>query len=454
MNKVLLFTCTVLIVILAVFALPQLPFIRPRYLIIVDDVLANDRVFQEYVQSRNTSFSVTVTLASAIPSRPETRQFLTINTIQNLQFLTGTNFDSVTLFGVDSRYNGLRYTQQLAYASKNGSTILTQPTGPVEVAPYILGYGGEKTFEITYDGGQKLTVHLPSDTPEGYTFWGEPRIMMNGSVVFLRTHADDIRDYILKSGARYVLLVGGADALPGYSIRATGPEMAVYESVTDHPFAALNIESSNKEMKPSLIVGRLPARDNAELDAMLRKIMDFTAHSTNKVLLWQAYGDNTDLQNLQQGLGSALPQMMINSLVYPTASEVTQDLNKGNDFVIAYAHGNDLGINPISTSDILGLNFNGSALMWAISCATGGYAAVGERSPGETFLFASNSNVVGYFGSPIEADASGVVQICLAFFQSRGTVGERFLRAEQIQSSMPLFDRVNLNFFGDPTLLI
>lgn len=413
---------------------------KPSYLIIADDSLV-DAKLQEYITARSITYSVTLTKLSQIPSGTDTREFLTVTNIESITY-TGGAWDALYLATNDIT----GYYQTVATATNTGFTVNMYPWKAVELCPLVIGYAGTRTFTITHDGGQTITVTMTGS--EDYTWWGHARITLNGQIAFKHSRADDIRDYIDSTNAKDVLLIGGPN-LPGFNIKNIMiGYTTIGEGMTDHPYLCQNIYTTNKDMTPSIAVARIPARTTTELDTALTKFLAWQPKQTGKALMWQTYEDDTMWNNLKTSLQTSLPTLSFTALAYPTADAVTTALNSENDLVIAFTHGDLVSLQPLPTNFAPTINYQKSNFIWTISCWTGDFSS-SVRSPGENFILANGIACCGYFGSPTPPDPGEATKMCIAFFSSSGTLGNRFIQA---QTGNTFFGRLDMNFFGDPAL--
>lgn len=425
------------------------PVLKPPLLIVVDDSLASNPKLLEFISLRSQAYSITVKQLSQITNTIEERTFVKMSSVQSIVF-TSSNAISDKFYLLSNAYG---YYSTLAYATNSQFTIIRQPNDPVEVCPFMTGFGGGWSATLSYNNGQTITVTMPSDTPEGYLWWGHPRLLSTGQVVWRKTRADDIRDYILGSGASIALIVGGP-AVEGFSLHGTMPNSyTVWDSMTDGPFMARDIASTNKLMYPTVTVGRLPARTNAELTAMLSKILIWQPHQTNKYLLYQGFEEQATYDTLKAALQSSLSTMTRVELAYTSEETLIAALNNENDYFIAYTHGGTSSLGPLQSGSILTrLTMQKSCLTWAVSCDTGDYSLQSWRGPGECFLMDADSNMAAYFGSPLPPNALGAAELCISFFNANGNLGQKYLKAKQTFQAQSLpYDRLNMNFFGDPT---
>lgn len=448
------------------------PDFKTPLLVIADDAFVDDTMLTNYLDTKASSYKVTLTRLSTIPYNPETRQFfkVSVNNIESVVYKSSTTADTLYIAtDIAADADWMYYPAIKATYTGGWSVVNSFGGAEFEVCPILDDKHNPcsgwqlRSFTITYSGGQTITTTIPNSVPSCYTWWSHARLLLNGELAFKRTRADDIYDYIQSSDAKYVLLVGSYNILGFHIVNPIdvqdGTGFHFWDSVTDHPFMCKNIYNTNMEMSPSLSVGRLPCRTVDDLHAILNKLTVWSPHQTSRIFMWQYYDNQIGWESICSTINNVYgASCTITTLSYPTSTQVITQFNVENDLVVAFAHGGSWIIQPLYPTSIIStsLHSSHSNMVWAISCATMDFTDPSWQSPSERFMMGA-TGTCSFFGAPTIPETEGLISLFNTFFSSTsGLLGDRYVQAQirftPMKPSYTLFNRLCLNFFGDPTL--
>jgi len=295
-----------------------------------------------------------------------------------------------------------------------------------------------------------------------------------------------IRDFIRHSSEhrdapapRHVLLAGdaswdvrGADAsrnlLPSMLVQA-GDELAA----SDNGFVAIHGDDD----LPDLAIGRIPAADEAELTAVVQKLLAYAQSDIAEPWHQQAAlvaDASDDFQRISNHLatGLAADGLTINT-IYPgvvsdTALQDQQELiqafdsgqllvhflGHGGRFVwrtgpLDYRNASDL----FSVADLERLqNGHRLPLVLSMTCSSGPFDHPQASSIAEAFLLLPGNGAMGVLAASWRVPASQSFSTLLLdeLLQPGLSIGEAILKAKQKEPNLALVE--SYNFFGDPAL--
>ncbi|MCI0340138.1 MAG: C25 family cysteine peptidase [Planctomycetales bacterium] len=293
------------------------------------------------------------------------------------------------------------------------------------------------------------------------------------SMTDLRAKFPGVREFVAhavesweKPAPKYLLLAGDVEAVPAVVRPGAGRGFqSEADLATDFDYAC-----PAAELEPALHVGRLPCDTPEELDAMIRKILDY--ETTVKPGAWQkkvafvvgeaGFGPELDAfieKQFIQIVGGGLPAAYDIEVAYASPrspycpfppkfdENAVRLLNEGSLFYVFVGHGSRSGVDRIrwrqKSYDILNEAHagkvetkNGLPIMVVIACSTGHYDHEGD-CVGEVFLKRPRGPVAFLGGSRVtQPYANGLIGKALVD-QSFGdapsarTLGEAVTRAKK-----------------------
>jgi len=443
----------------------------PNYVIIVADEYYDNPVLQQFINYKKSQYIVEVKRISEIymqyPVSNEVTSFLKVQNFEDIQ----SNYMKVYALWYDISSKTYRI---FAYHSigvlPNGKryfSIVDPPSTPQEVYLYIEGKGAN-TIYLTYDGGKKLNVTVP-DYPFCYTFWGKPKVTVDGNVYFYKTESYSVLSYVRSiPSLQYLLLIGNVSRVPSFDLRYIVGE-TVFTSVTDFPYCA------DDDLNPKFSVGRIPANNNAELELALTKIMNYKPYMSRKAMfvegasltidqkIWDScYADFKN--SINQSLTYTFNNIHTYELVQPDITTLINQINSENDFLLFFCHGitDALGITSsdfLTTSNIYNdVRFKNYTVVSPSACLANDFSYVtGKRSIGEVFLFDTDSKVPIFIGAslPTHTSAATILSYFYYYLGNKKTVGDALTSAKLIPfcgSDYYIYEKLNWNVLGDPSL--
>jgi len=439
---------------------------EPDYLIVTADKFYNTEPLQKLINYiQNKGFTVETKtmnqLKQQFPLSPPSYELLKIHRINNVtqSFIHGTvifyfiNNETFDYFGY---YDG----NQQKYFQVHTSPI------PTETFIYInyVTWKNEYIY-INYDDNKTLTITLDANIPPYYYCWGYPFITTDGKIYFNETEGYHIWKYVKshKYTVKYLLLVGDNELVPGIpyrSVRYTENGYIKYlteNSFTDYLYSV--IDEQPYYLPPSISVGRIPASSVSELEIYVNKIVNFIPKSASRSLLvvGDPCGTDSELwfetyENIKNSVNITETQPL-NELKIPTLSEFITELNKGNNYVVVFAHGNERYIyltrtEFFTTSDLDAVQFKSYTLIYLISCGTGKYS--GSDCIAERFLLDSDSNTVFVIAPcTVSIAEHELIKRFFNFLTIYGSAGEALKQAKNDLYSLRLCFEFQL--FGEPS---
>jgi uncharacterized repeat protein (TIGR01451 family) len=303
---------------------------------------------------------------------------------------------------------------------------------------------------------------------------------------YSNSHPEAIRDfltYAVQNWAkkpRYVVLIGKGTYdyknIQGYGDCLMPPLMM---GMPDGLFPSdnLQVDISGNDGIPELAIGRLPARTDEELEAMINKIITYEGSGgtwTNRVIM---IADNADeggnFPALNQALGTVIPSgveqiaMTLNDNDNtPIKSQVFQELSEGVLLLNYIGHGSMVQLadeDLIDVSDIDTMNNAGNLpIVSLMTCITGLFDIPGYQSLSESLM--TNTNGMGAIAvwapAGLASVSKGVVldqaYLTTLFKNRTGTLGDivRTAIKDYIKSSNDASMADAFILFGDPGMTI
>lgn len=432
----------------------------PNYLIVTSDDFYKSSQLAELKtlkinEGYNTEIVNLTTIYKTFPLS-NTAQLLKIKTIEGIKPSESTGL--AFLWWDGTKYRMWANTYYYPF------TIIDAPSVAKEPILWVRRYYGDYnafSIELTYDGGQKININVPS----GYINFGFPFITTTGNVYYNRTYADSIHDYIMSySAGEYVLLVGNIDKIPSYYTSwVENQETTIETDMTDHFYSMRNLYQ-NKYLLPDVAVGRLPIQIVSDLNIVLQKIKAFKPNMSKKATMMKGpdTGGEESFNSLSnyvmQTLNVQYGNVLMTKLINASYNTVISTINRENDNVVFFCHG---GTNVIavplsgyisSTTVANEIAFNNCTTIISLSCYTADFSKLHSTvSVGESFIMDSNSKVIAYMGSTTQT--YGSFDLCRVYYDTidtAKTIGKCFNQAKS--GNVYLEERLAWVLLGDPSL--
>jgi hypothetical protein len=447
----------------------------PNYVIVVADEYYGNPVLQQFVNYKiSQGFTVEVKKVSEIyaqyPVSNEVTEFLKVQNFEDIQSdyirVYALWYDNSTKMYKISAYQGYGILPN----GKHPFITVEPPSTPQEVYLYIEG-SGARTIYLTFDGGKKLNVSVPN-YPYCYTYWGKPKVTVDGKVYFYKTESYSILSYVRTfPSLQYLLLIGNVSRVPSFDLRRIDVASGIiYTGVTDYPYSA------DDNMNPMFAVGRISVKNSMELELVLTKTMNFKPYMSRKALfvkgasmyipqdVWnEKYNDFVNYVN--QCLINVYNGIQNYQLIEPDRATFIANVNSENCYVIPFAHGftDAIAFSPsysFETPDIYSyVNFKNSTIITPISCMVNDFSYItGKQSIGEAFLLDSDSNVPAFIGAclPTNLDSGkNLIKYFYAYIGVKKTIGNSLKSAKSISFTIDyylIYEKLNWNILGDPSL--
>lgn len=448
------------------------------YMIIVyDDYYSNAKLQQFVLWKAANGYSVQVKkyseLLSQYPvSNDPSVQFIKMRSVENM--VSSMIQVYIAYWDTNAYYVAGGIHGDGSFVKGNTAPILS------EIRLFSLLNGGG-TIEITYDGGQKLTVTVPSDFPNMYTHWGNIRITTEGKLVWKKDACYSITNFLTaQSGLDYVLLVGNANQIPVFEISLFDLALqSFYTAGTDYIYSCRNFDSTNKNLFPSFSIGRFSVNSVANLETIITKTMSYMPHQSDKALFVQgnpgpvpkAQWDSVYQHmygHVVSSLSGLFPTMTFTSLVDPlnlTESALYADIAEGEDFINMFVHGT-IDVMSLTSASALtigdvysSIHSTKSSVMTPDSCSVNDFSRKTWNGEclGEAFLWDTDSQIPVFVGATLPtAVGYGVVSDFYYYLGTYKTVGRTLSMVKTYSAHIidywHVVESCMWNILGDPSL--
>ena len=254
----------------------------------------------------------------------------------------------------------------------------------------------------------------------------------------------------------YILLVGDVEFLPVHISE---------QEIFDKPIATDNwyVCVSGDDLMPDIMLGRLPANNEAELNIMIDKTIQYEKKplygewSNNALLMLGTIESmHEDIEHLRDEywLLAGYNVSEVSALDGGNAVDVNSELNRGQHIVYYAGHGQVNGWEIFHDYDIPELtNERSLPAIFSMACSTGHFDHPDKDSLGEAFLKASNG-AIAFFGSSGVTTSSGLLGVGLSEAVAElniYTPGEIVIHIK-LKTLWDPFDLELYNLLGDPAL--
>ncbi len=268
---------------------------------------------------------------------------------------------------------------------------------------------------------------------------------------------------------QYVLFVGDASydprnylGLGDQDVMPTGYVNTFYlETSSDESLADFDGDGVGE-----MSIGRLPARNPAQAQLMVNKILGFTPHLSDGALLVSDRPEGYDFVAMNQAVRALLPAQMpatfINRAANPDAANRTAIVNAFNQgpALVNYAgHGSVevwTGAPIFNAADAQNLTNTRLPVVVAMNCLNGYFHDLNTVSLAESLMRAPHGGAVAVWASSALTPATGQIpanqEMARQLFQHGARLGDAARAAKQTTND-PEVRRTWL-LFGDPTLAL
>jgi hypothetical protein len=274
----------------------------------------------------------------------------------------------------------------------------------------------------------------------------------------------------------YVVLIGkGNFDYMDYS--GTGQNRIPAKMVsTPHGLAASDnwYADFNRDYVPEMAIGRLPALDSAELDAL---IADIVGYETDEGGAWRQQflltadnpDDGGDFDASSESIGALVPRDYETSKAYMSALGVSDArtalfsaVNSGSAFVNYFGHGGiDRMANEglLTSSDVPSLtNTNRLTVIVSLTCTIGQFSLPGYDCLSEVLVLSAGGAVAVWAPSTLQYNQSGTLMAnhlyTAAFRESKVRIGDAIDQAKEDYAAggIALYAVDIYNLLGDPAM--
>lgn len=443
---------------------------EPNVLVICADDYYLDSHVQDFINAKtNAGYIVELKNVSQIlKDFPIQQNNVNLLNVKNVEYISSSNVNySPVAYWFDGTRWQKRSMNYLGNFVNFGSPSIAKPISVSGTEWYTLN----NNIEITYDGGQKITVNA------GNSFacddWGQTYITTSGTIYRMKTAADSIHSYIFsKSSVEYVIILGGSSKVSSFDWRiaylTSNINFVCHQSFTDTPYSVEN--PYNNDMTPKIAVSRIPAETQSELDIYIHKALDFKPNMSSKTAFYyhcdivpyasyRQYIYNPNYQTLSQIFST----MKFSEIADGYDTQVVNSMNSEQDYIISLSHGSTNAIHncysSIDLSDVERIAFKNSTLAYVIACLTSDFSYLnGGQCIGSALLFDPDSKLTIYIGASVLSTVQ--TELCKRFFANiptSKTVGNCMKDAKYSNFDESYYlnpERLDWQIFGDCTLAL